>query len=244
MIFAAGLGTRLRPYTNDRPKALVEVGGDALLGHCLRRLKEAGIESVVVNVHHFADKVEQYLKDRGDIGMEILVSDERDALLETGGGLQKAAPFLRDKGDFLVCNVDILSNIDFRRMAAAHNRSGALATLALRQRQTSRYLLWDESLRLVGWKNEKSGKYRWCKEAKPQARPLAFSGIHLINPEIFSLMQRSGKFSIIETYLSLGGNHVIQGYPHDDDIWMDVGKAAGLPDAEKLVPRIFPEGLV
>ncbi|RMG16441.1 MAG: nucleotidyltransferase family protein, partial [Bacteroidetes bacterium] len=184
MIFAAGLGTRLRPLTHHRPKALVEVGGKCLLEIVIRRLLAHGFEEIVVNVHHFAGQVEAFLAQHAGFGARIAISDERSLLLDTGGGLRQAAWFF-DEQPFLVHNVDVLSDIDLTAMYQAHLQSGALATLACRRRQSSRYLLFDEQNHLCGWKNVKSGEVRMSRQVK-SCHPLAFSGIHVIDPNIFA----------------------------------------------------------
>lgn len=236
MIFAAGLGTRLRPYTNDRPKALVEIGGEALLGHLIQKLKRMGIREVVVNVHHFADQVIQYLRTHEDFGINIHISDERDLLLDTGGGLKHAAPFFADGAPFLVHNVDVLTDIDLPALENAHLNAQALATLAVRDRKTSRYLLVEpESNRLAGWQNIQTGEVR-PSSLNPEGLQLrAFSGIHIIDPRLMGKMIETGVFSIIDVYLRLAETQHIHTFDHSDSIWMDVGKAAGLPDAEALL---------
>jgi mannose-1-phosphate guanylyltransferase len=239
MVLAAGLGTRLRPLTNDRPKALVEVGGRTLLEITLVRLRAFGIRDVIVNVHHFADKVVSFLKERENFGMHIEVSHE-DVLLDTGGGLKKAGWFFLKHSDapaeleaepFLLHNVDVLSTIDLGRMVQFHQDSQALATLAVQQRETSRYLLFDNQLKLCG--------RRIGCEVKPEIVPgapetdaLAFSGIHVISPRLLSLMKEEGVFSIIDSYLRLadGGEKIIA-FRADDYYWRDLGKPADLQQA-------------
>lgn len=236
MLFAAGLGTRLRPLTNDRPKALVEVNGKSLLEIQLRRLHAFGISEVVVNVHHYADMVIAHLEAIDLPGLNIQVSDERDALLETGGGLKKAGPQLAGSDPVLICNVDVLTNLDLGQMLRHFLASGALALMAVRKRETSRYLMWDESLRLMGWKNQKTGETKGS--VSPSCIPLAFSGIHIISPDFISLIKQKGKFSIIDSYLNLCKEHLILGYPHDSDLWLDVGKPAALKQAASLLGNI------
>ncbi len=236
MIFAAGLGTRLRPYTNDRPKALVEVGGEALLGHLIQKLKRTGIREMVVNVHHFADQVIQYLRTHEHFGINIHISDERDLLLDTGGGLKYAAPFFADGAPFLVHNVDVLTDIDLTALENTHLNAQALATLAVRDRKTSRYLLVEPaSNRLAGWQNIQTGEVRPATLNPEGLQLRAFSGIHIIDPRLMSMMIETGVFSIIDVYLRLAETQHIHTFDHSDSIWMDVGKAAGLPDAEALL---------
>lgn len=238
MIFAAGLGTRLKPLTDTIPKALVPVDGMPLLELQLRRLKFFGFEEVVVNVHHFADKVIEFLKSCEGIGIEILVSDERDELLETGGGLMKASPLFSEADDVLVMNVDVLSNINLAELLENHRSTDALATLAVRNRETSRYLLFDQNLRMCGWKNVKTGEEKISRIVEDSVQQLAFSGIQVLSQRIFDLIKRSGKFSIIDSYIELSSNQPINAFVHDQDIWMDVGKPENLNQAADLLPQI------
>jgi NDP-sugar pyrophosphorylase family protein len=236
MVLAAGLGTRLRPLTNDKPKALVEIGGRTLLEITLTRLQGFGIREVIVNVHHFADKVVDYLKARGNFGMRIEVSRE-EVLLDTGGGLKKAGWFfLEDPADldepFLLHNVDVISTIDFGAMVEAHKKAGALATLAVQERDTSRLLLFDEQMWLCG-RGGRGAELEIARQAaKTQA--LAFTGIHVISPRLIGLMSEDGVFSIVNTYLRLAGQgENIQGYRADEFYWRDLGKPESLIQAEE-----------
>jgi len=238
MIFAAGLGTRLAPLTNDRPKAMVEVSGKPLLEICIRRLIQYGFTDIIVNVHHFAESITSFLQRQNNFGINIQISDETGQLLETGGGLKKAAWFLNDQAPFLVCNVDILTDLDLQKLYDTHCNSWALATLATRQRDTSRYLLFDEENTLVGWKNVKTGETKFPVPTKASFTPRAFSGIHVINPAIFKKIKQEGKFSIIKTYLDLVPHHTLKAYPHDEDLWLDVGKPESLAKAEEMLGHI------
>jgi NDP-sugar pyrophosphorylase family protein len=240
MLFAAGLGTRLRPLTNDRPKALVELGDKPLLERAIQQLKKAGITELVINVHHFADQIVAFLADKENFGLTIHVSDERAQLLETGGGLLKAKPWL-EPGPFLVMNTDVVTNLDLRQLMQAHLKSRAIATLAIRQRNTSRYLLFDESRQLVGWENTKTGEQRMSRPIS-EYQPYGFSGIHVISPELFDYMPEVlAKFSIIDTYLAAAKTAFVQGFPHDDDVWYDVGKPEQLRAAEKVLREVYGE---
>jgi NDP-sugar pyrophosphorylase family protein len=225
MILAAGLGTRLRPLTNDRPKALVEVAGRTLLQITLERLGESGVREVIVNVHHFAGMVTEYLGKNNNFGMRIEISEE-DSLLDTGGGLKKAAWFFREGAPtpFILHNVDVISTIDLRRMLDFHMRNQALATLAVQQRQTSRYLLFDEQGRLCGRRLVKEEKTELVRPS-PQLQEAAFSGIHVISPRLLEMMSETGAFSIIQSYLRLAGEgERILAYHADGDYWRDLGK--------------------
>jgi len=227
MILAAGLGTRLRPVTNTIPKALVKVGGRTLLEGAIRHLAESGVKEIVINVHHFADQVIQYLNQNRNFGLNITISDERDQLLDTGGGLKKVFRFFAGGKPFFVRNVDIVSDLDLLSMMEQHLRSHALATLAVRKRETSRYFLFDPGHRLCGWTNLKTGEKILSVESGLNLEMLAFSGIHVLNPEIFSLITEEGKFSLTSLYLRLAKDHLIKGFMDRGSVWRDVGKDPG-----------------
>jgi NDP-sugar pyrophosphorylase family protein len=238
MILAAGMGTRLRPLTNDRPKALVEISGRTLLEITLKRLGTFGIREVIINVHHFADIVVHYLKANSNFGMQIEISRE-DALLDTGGGLKKAAWFfLRDTNaldePFVLHNVDVISTIDLRLMAEAHKAKGALATLAVQARKSSRYLLFDEDLRLSGKQKGSEKNREIVRSDSSEPQPLAFAGIHVISPRLLSMFQQDGVFSIIDVYLKLAaeGQNIL-GYRADGNYWRDLGKLEQVQQAAK-----------
>ena len=236
MILAAGLGTRLRPLTDDRPKALVEVGGHTLLEITLRRLREFGIHQVIINVHHFADMVVDYLKKNGDFGMHIEMSRE-EILLDTGGGLKHAAWFfLQDDGNpFLLHNVDVLSTIDLRRMVQFHREHQALATLAVQDRETSRYLLFNEQNQLCG-RQAGSGQPPEMVSSSATTQALGFSGVHVISPRFLPLMTEQGAFSIITSYLRLAAHaERIIAFRADNYYWRDLGKPENVAQAEQDV---------
>jgi len=241
MILAAGLGTRLRPLTNDRPKALVEVAGHTLLEITLRRLASCGIRDVIVNVHHFADMVVEYLKKNDNFGIRIEVSRE-DVLLDTGGGLKKTAWFfLEDSSQsdepFILHNVDVLSTIDLQRMVEFHKENQALATLAVQDRQTSRYLLFDERSRLCGRRAGGDQKPEIVRSSN-QTNPLAFSGVHVISPGFLRLMTEDGNFSIITSYLRLAAQaENILGFRADEYYWRDLGKPENIAQAAEDVKQ-------
>jgi mannose-1-phosphate guanylyltransferase len=228
MVLAAGLGTRLRPLTNDRPKALVEVAGRTLLEITLARLRAFGVREVIVNVHHFAEMIIEYLKTHDNFGMRIEISRE-DILLDTGGGLKKAAWFFLEDSHpdepFILHNVDVLSTIDLRHMQQFHNRNQALATLAVQNRKTSRYLLFDERHQLCGRRIERDPKTDSVRPAHSSLQALAFSGIHVISPHLLPMMTDQGAFSIIDCYLRLvaHGKKVL-GFRADEYFWRDLGK--------------------
>jgi NDP-sugar pyrophosphorylase family protein len=247
MILAAGLGTRLRRLTEDRPKALVEINGRTLLEITLTRLHAFGIQDVIINVHHFADMVVDYLRKNDNFGMRIEVSREEE-LLDTGGGLKKAAHFFAENSSrpdssgeepFMVHNVDVLSSIDLRRMVQFHNDNHALATLAVQGRKTSRYLLFDDQLQLCG---RRSGAAQpEFVGGREQAQSLAFSGIHIISPRLLTMMIEDGAFSIITTYLRLAAHgEKILAFRADKYYWRDLGTPEGLAQAaQDLKQRVL-----
>ena len=234
MILAAGLGTRLRPLTNDRPKALVEVAGHTLLEITLRRLASFGIREVIVNVHHFADMVVDYLKKNNNFGMRVEISREDDVLLDTGGGLKQAEWFFLQNGPaqepFLIHNVDVISTIDFARMLTLHRDHDALATLAVQQRASSRQLLFDERGRLCA--RQTGANAPEIVRPSQQLTPLAFSGIHILSPQLLSLITEQGVFSIVTTYLRLAAEgHRIIAFRADEYYWRDLGKPENVTQA-------------
>ncbi len=234
MIFAAGLGTRLNNETFDKSKALVDVGGKPLLQHAIEKLKKEGITEIVVNVHHFSNLVISFLK-KNDFGIKVHISDETEKLLDTGGGLKKAASFLAADAPILIYNVDIISDLSFQLLLTEHLKSNSLVTLAVRNRETQRYLKFDENKQLVGWINRKTGETKISRsENFEMAVEMAYSGIHIIQPEIFSLMPKTDRFSVINFYLELAKTQSIKGYFDDSRLWMDVGKPEQLEEARKL----------
>ena len=237
MIFAAGLGTRLRPLTNDRPKALVEVAGVPLLEIIIKRLSMAGFDEIMINIHHFGGKVISFLNDHDYFGTNIYLSDERDLLLDTGGGLQKARWFFGDE-PFLVHNVDILTDLDLKAFYNHHMNSGATATVAVRNRTSSRQFLFDPSNRLSGWQNVKTGEQRICRP-QPDLTPQSFSGIHVISPDLFRFFPDNKRvFSMIDVYLAACGQTTINAYNHDSSNWLDVGTIESLDRAADLLRHL------
>ncbi len=237
MVFAAGLGTRLRPLTDDRPKALVTIAGRTLLEFTLSRLRAFGVSEVILNVHHFADKIVDYLQANRNFGMRIEISRE-EILLDTGGGLKKAAWFFLETGKsaqepFIVHNVDVLSTIDLARMVRFHAEHNALATLAVQQRESSRYLLFDEQVQLCGRRIGRDAETEWAVRAQ-QVHSLAFSGIHVLSPRIFSNLPEEGVFPIIPAYLRLAAEGpAILAFRADESYWRDLGRTENLAEAER-----------
>lgn len=236
MIFAAGLGTRLKPLTDTMPKALVPVAGKPLLQHTLEKLKASGICDVVINVHHFADMIEDWVSQH-TMGMNVFFSDERNELLETGGGIKHAAHLLKDATEgFLIHNVDILSNADLCALMLI--ASGNAATLLVSERKTSRYLLFDDDMRLVGWSNVQTGEVKTPYPGLDVQKfhKYAFAGIHVMNPLLFRYFPEwPDKFSIIDFYLSVCHQHPIYGYVQPGLQLMDVGKMDTLAEAEAFI---------
>jgi NDP-sugar pyrophosphorylase family protein len=240
MILAAGLGTRLRPLTDDRPKALVELGGRTLLEITISRLRTFGVDEIIINVHHFADMVVDYLKSKNNFGLRIEISRE-DILLDTGGGLKNAAWFFLEDSNrpgskqldepFILHNVDVLSNIDLARMLQFHKENHALATLAVQSRESSRPLLFNDQLHLCGRRAARDQEAEIVRPS-PHLQPLAFSGIHVISPRLLPMISEEGVFSIIPTYLRLAAQgEKILAFRADEFYWRDLGKPADLSQA-------------
>jgi NDP-sugar pyrophosphorylase family protein len=213
MIFAAGLGTRLYPLTGTIPKALVEVAGKQMLERVIEKLKVYGVQRIVINLHHFPDQIRSFVRQNKDFGIEILFSDESELLLDTGGGLKKAAKLFDRSQPILLHNVDVLSGLDLCKMADFHYERKAMATLFVQERISSRYFLFDKNQRLSGWRNVKTGEEIIPVKPAGELVELAFNGVHLISPEFLELITEEGKFSIVQVYLRLAAKHQIVGYP-------------------------------
>lgn len=238
MILAAGLGTRLKPITDRIPKALLPIGGKTLLEWQVEKLRNAGIHEVVVNVHHLADQIVDFVAEHDSFGMQIGFSDEREMLLETGGGLSKAAALLGEEAPVLVCNVDILSNIDLAPFMAAHHPE-SLATIVVSQRTTQRYFLFHDDRSLAGWTNIQTGAIRPEGLDAFELERLAFSGMYIVSPQIFPLLRAYGeKFSITDFFIDHCTTHRIQGYVPTDYRMMDIGKIDHLDEAEVFAKQL------
>lgn len=224
MILAAGLGTRLKPWTDHHPKALAVVNGKPLLQRNIEYLQHYGIKEVVVNVHHFAQQIIDALNENNGWGSNVTISRESDEPLETGGGLLNAAKYLKDSTAVLLMNVDILTDLDLGAMLNFHFSKKPLATLATTNRITSRYFLFDQNYQLCGWRNAKTGEEKSALPLSGNEIAKAFSGIHVIDPVIFSLFGQTGKFSIVDTYLELMKTNTILSFDHSDSKFIDVGK--------------------
>ncbi len=224
MILAAGIGSRLQPITNTKPKALVELNGVTMLERTINKLKDAGIDEFVINVHHFPEMIIDFLKKNKNFGVKINISDETKQLLDTGGAILKAAKFLKGDDPFLVQNVDIITDIDYELMMGAHYSSGAIATVAVKDRDTGRKLLFDDDNLLQGWINNNTGETKLISGSIKTLTPLAFSGIQFIEPDFFNFLSLKGKFSIIDAYLEVAQMLPVSSYRHDNDAWIDLGK--------------------
>lgn len=244
MIFAAGLGTRLKPLTDNMPKALVPVDGKPMLEHVILHLKEAGFDDITINIHYLGEQIIDFLRANNHFGVTIRISDELGEVLETGGGILKAKPLLCGDEPFLVHNADILTDVDLRSLYNRHLQSSADFTLLVGKRQTSRYLLFDQQMQLEGWLNKQTG------ELKPEGfmrqdshEEFAFNGIHVMSPQVFKWMEEyhwSGKFSLIPFYLSICHEARIQAYPIQQECyWFDIGKMETLRQAEEHMKALY-----
>jgi len=247
MILAAGLGTRLQPLTQTRPKALMEIQGIPLLAWVIARLVQHGFTEIVVNAHHLADQIatflDEYQRQPGHDGLRLAVSRETQ-LLDTGGGVQNAAWFLDHGQPFLVHNVDVLTDLDLNRLMEAHRNSGALATLAVQQRQSSRQFLFDEHQRLCGWQSLQSGETRVARPTNGQVMPMSFMGIQAMSPEVFKRYTAQPPFSLVQAYLQLtAAGETINAFRADKARWLDLGKKEHLAEALDLFGSAFFETL-
>lgn len=233
MILAAGLGTRLKPFTEQHPKALAVINKKSLLQRNIEYLASFGITDVIVNVHHFPGQITDVIKNNNGFGSNVSISDEKDEVLETGGGLIKARKFLDGTEPFVLMNVDILTDMDLGKMAEQHVASKALATLAVTNRKTNRYFLFNELETLCGWRNDKTGEQKISRETTIYIQK-AFSGIHIISPAIFSMIKAKGKFSMVQVYLDLCKTNTIAGFDHSTSKFIDVGKPESIAIAEEI----------
>jgi len=233
MIFSAGLGTRFKPWTDKHPKALALVNGKSLLQRNIEYLQQYGINDVIVNIHHFADQVIDAIKNNNGWGSNIIISDETDMVLETGGGLLKAKNLFTPGEKFLTCNVDILTDLNLNKLIAFHEKNQPLISFGVTNRKTSRNFLFDENDRLCGWINNTTGEQR-ISVHKEDLVQKAYSCVVVFDHDIFDLMPFAGKFSLTDVYLELAKQHVILGYDHTGDKFVDVGKTDSVAVAESL----------
>lgn len=237
MILAAGLGTRLKPWTDTHPKALAVVRGKTLLERQIRYLQKYGIFEVVLNVHHFASQIIQAVEENDGWGSTVFISNEVEEALETGGGLKYASHLLQDSNPVVLMNVDILTDLDLSEMIRFHQAKKGVATLAVSDRTTSRYFLFDNDNRLCGWTNAKTGVKRIAREVSPLVRK-AFSGIHIIDRKLFSLLPAEAKFSMVDVYLEIAGSHPVYGFDHSGGVFLDVGKPETLELAQQMAEEL------
>ena len=233
MIFSAGLGTRFKPWTDSHPKALAVVNGKSLLQRNIEYLQQYGIDDVVVNVHHFARQVIQAVKENNGWGSKVTISDETDDVLETGGGLLKAKDLLQNDQPFITLNADFLTNLNLHDLIAFHQQKKALISFGITNRKSTRNFLFDEDSRLCGWMNSVTGEKRISID-KPDLTPKAYSCVVVFEPVIFNFIPQRGKFSLVDTYLSLAADYSIYGYDHSGDKLVDVGKPESVAVAESL----------
>ncbi len=238
MILAAGLGSRLGQLTRDKPKALVEVGGQTLLERLILSLKETGYDEFLINTYHFADQVIHFLKEHSDFGLKILISDERPTLLDTGGAIWNARSFFSGKEPILVHNVDVVSAIDLRQFREEHIETQALVSLCIRDRKTNRKLLFDEEMRLTGWQNISSGQYKWVHEETIDHNSYAYSGIYYADPAFAKQIKLRGSFSIIDAWLDMAATYKLRGILDPSDHWYDLGTPERIAQAEKYLETI------
>jgi NDP-sugar pyrophosphorylase family protein len=243
MIFAAGLGTRLKPITNKIPKALVPLAGKPLLFHQVNTLKKAGVNSIIINVHHHAQLIIDYLSDQKNFGIQIEISEE-ESLLDTGGGLKKASWFFDNDQPFVVHNVDVISSINIQQMINFHKQNNVLATVAVKARKTTRYLILDAQDYLIGWQSVATGEKKLAVEVKGITQNLSFLGIHVMSPKIFGFLPQDKVFSLIEAYLHMANNQQqIMGFKCDHQLWWDLGKKEDFPEAERFITKLGSPGL-
>jgi NDP-sugar pyrophosphorylase family protein len=235
MIFAAGLGTRLRPLTNDIPKALVKIGNTPLLEFAVKKLLHSGFGEIIINVHYYPEKIISFLKENNNFGADILISDESDLLLDTGGGLKNASSFFRGNEPFLIYNCDIITDLDLKALYEFHIKHNALCTLAVRERETSRYLLLDNEDTLCGWENKKTGEIKHARASIGALHPMGFSGIHIINPRTLELLPDKKVFSLIEFYLAIAKKERIIGFDHSFSRWADIGTTKVLEQIQNVI---------
>jgi NDP-sugar pyrophosphorylase family protein len=239
MILAAGLGTRLQPLTSSMPKALLQAGPYTLIEFAIKKLAKHGFDDIIINVHHFADMVTTYLEKNDYFGCRISFSDESSSLLDTGGAIRQAAPFFDDGLPFIVWNADIISNIDLTRLYYYHLSSGNMATLVVRRRESTRYLLFDEMMQLTEWQDIMKGLKKTVKPSKNPPQPFAFSGIHVINPSLLKLLPNQQVFSIIDSYLEIGKTNRIGAFVDESLLFADAGKPATLTEAGRIASDII-----
>lgn len=234
MILAAGIGSRLQPLTLNKPKALIKINETPVLELVIKKLIRYGFDEIIINVHHFAEQIINFLKKNKNFGIKIFISDEKNQLLNTGGGIKNASWFFNNCQNFLLYNVDILSEINLKDFYNYHINNNSLVSLAVQKRETSRYLLFDDEMNLGGWENKKTNEKIIISGKKKNLIPFAFNGIHIINTDIFELISEQGSFSIIDLYLRLSSERSIKAYDIGKTLWIDIGKINSLEKARKI----------
>jgi NDP-sugar pyrophosphorylase family protein len=239
MILAAGIGTRLRPLTDNIPKALVKIGNTPMLEFVIKKLCHHGFNDIIINIHHHPDMIISFLEKNRNFGAKISISDERDMLLDTGGGLKKAASFFTGNEAFLVYNCDIVTDLNLLTFYKYHLEHSALCTLAVRDRETSRYFIFDDNNALCGWWNKVTGEKKSVRWSESKFRAMAFSGIQIINPRAFNLFPDKIVFSLVEFYLLIARDNKIEGYDHTETKWTDIGKSDTLEQIQMIHPEDY-----
>jgi len=240
MILAAGMGTRLLPLTEHMPKALLKIQDVPLLQHCIMYFKFFGVNEIIINVHHLADRITEFLAARNNFGIRIEISHEKEELLDTGGGLFKARWFFNDDRPFFLATSDVITNLNLEQLYQYHLENKPLATLAVKRRQTTRELLFDDKYNLCGWHNNVTGETRWARSVD-HYRQIAFSTIHVIDPVLFDLVTEEGAFSMTDLYLRLAKDHTIKGFEHDKSLWFECGRIENLEilNSRKEIRHIY-----
>jgi len=236
-ILAAGVGSRLKPLTENKPKALVDVSGKPMLKGLIERLKTQGFNQLLINVYHFGDMIVDFLKYHNNFGIDITISDEHDQLLDTGGAIVKAGWFFEGDSPVLVHNVDIFSDLNFKDLVEKHQNSKALISLIVRERASSRKLLFDNKMQLTGWRNIKTSEYKWVNEKQKQYYEIAYSGIYVASPDYPEQIKDSGSFSIIPQWLEIAKHHLVKAEIHDEGLWFDLGTIDKIKEAEKAITK-------
>jgi NDP-sugar pyrophosphorylase family protein len=239
MILAAGLGFRLRPLTDNIPKALIKIGDTPLLEFAIKKLSHHGFKDIIINVHHYPDMIIRFLEKNNNFGANITISDERDMLLDTGGGLKKAVSFFSGNDPFLIYNCDIITDLNLLTLLNYHLKNEAICTLAVRERESSRYFIFDEDNALCGWWNKSTGEKKSVRWSDSEFKAKAFSGIQIINPRALDHFPDKKVFSLVEFYLLLAQNHKIEGYDHTETRWADIGKLETLEKMQSISPEDY-----
>lgn len=234
MILAAGIGKRLQPLTLEKPKALIEINNTPVLELVIKKLIKFGFNNIIINVHHFSEQIIEFLKQKNNFGINIKISNEKNLLLNTGGGIKNASWFFKDCENFLLYNVDIITNLNLKEFYNYHINSNSIASLAVQNRDTSRYLLFDDNMNLKGWKNIKTNEETITSSKSENLKSFAFNGIHIINTKIFDLISEQGSFSIIDLYLRLANKYKIKGFDIGEAFWMDIGTIKNLEKTKKI----------